>query len=59
MKRKKSFLAALITVLVVAAVGYLVYRYRNCIAAHLDGLCLRAKRVFGKCRAEYDDFADV
>ena len=59
MNRKKSFLAGLITVLALAAVGYVIYRYRNCIAAHLDGLCLRIKRAFGKCSEEYDDFADV
>lgn len=59
MNRKKSFLAGLLTVLVLAALGYVVYRYRNCIAAHLDGLCLRLKRMFGKHSEEYDDFADV
>ena len=59
MNRKRSFFAGLLTVLVLAALGYVVYRYRNCIAAHLDGLCIRLKKRFG-CRCEeYDDCADV
>lgn len=58
MNRRKTFLAGLLTVLLAAALGYVIYRFRNEIAEKAGAL---AGRICGRCRCgkEYDDFADV
>ena len=57
--KKKSFLAGLLTVLLLAALGYVVYRYRDRIAELLHTLKNRIRGLRCHCSEEYDDFADV
>lgn len=59
MNRRKSFLAGLFTVLALAALSYVVYRYRDRIAAKLDRLVKSVRRFCRGQNDEYDDFADV
>ena len=54
MNRKKTFLAGLVTVLLLAAVGMIVYHFRYAIAERAGILAARLRR-----KSEYDDFADV
>lgn len=58
MNRRKQFIAGLLTVLLAAALGFVIYRFRNEIAEKLGTL---AGRFHNRCRCgkEYDDYADV
>ena len=60
MNRKRNILAGLLAVLLAAAVGYVVYRFRDEITAFAKEL---KEHICGSCRclgdSEYDDYDDV
>lgn len=58
MNRKKSFLAGLLAVLLLAALGVVIYRFRNEIAEKTGALIGRLRNRC-RCGKEYDDYADV
>ena len=58
MKRKKSFLAGLLAVVLLAVLGVVVYRFRNVIAEKSGALIGRLRNRC-RCGKEYNDYADV
>ena len=58
MNRKKSLLAGLLAVLLLAALGVVVYRFRNEIAER-TGAFIGRLRSRCRCGKEYNDYADV
>ena len=58
MKRKRTLLTGLLAVLLLAALGVVVYRFRNEIAEK-TGTLIGRLRSRCRCGREYDDYADV
>lgn len=58
MNRKKTFLAGLLAVLLAAALGFVIYHFRNEIAEKAGAFVGRI-RSRCRCGSEYDDFDDV
>ena len=58
MNRKKSLFAGLVTVLLLAALGVVIYRFRYEIAEKTGALIGRIRNRC-RCGKEYDDYADV
>lgn len=58
MNRKKSLLAGLLAVVLLAALGFVLYRFRNEIAVKTGELMGRLRNRC-RCGKEYYDYADV
>lgn len=58
MKRRKSLFTGLLAVLLLAALGFVLYHFRNELAVKVGDLLGQLRRRC-RCGREYDDYADV
>lgn len=57
--KKKNALSALLTVALLAAAGYVIYRNRCIICARIEMFIERVRRCCNRCCGDFDDFEDM